>query len=60
MMELPLHSAWPGLRTLDLDRPRRRMSLYRTVLAEGLRDDLRHFLYKDTLLRAVASAPQPH
>ncbi|MDH6699126.1 hypothetical protein P3T26_003587 [Streptomyces sp. MAA16] len=39
-VDLPLHIAWSGLRTLDLDLPRQRMSLYRTVLAEGMRDDL--------------------
>ncbi|KMO94106.1 hypothetical protein [Streptomyces roseus] len=40
VVELPLHVAWSGLRAYDLDRPRQRMSLYRTVLAEGQRDDL--------------------
>nr|WP_186767902.1 hypothetical protein [Streptomyces qinzhouensis] len=39
-ISLPLHIVWSGLRTWDLDRPRSRMSLYRTVLAEGQRDDL--------------------
>ncbi|WP_260326243.1 transcriptional regulator [Streptomyces sp. TLI_185] len=39
-----------GLRTLDLDLPRQGMSLYRTVLAEGMRDDLRRFLNKGILL----------
>ncbi|MEH0419336.1 hypothetical protein [Streptomyces sp. B21-083] len=37
---LPLHIAWSGLRSYDLDRRRQCMSLYRTVLAEGQRDDL--------------------
>ncbi|MEW2400285.1 transcriptional regulator [Streptomyces sp. NPDC046862] len=50
MVELPLHIAWSGLRTLDLDRPRQRMSLYRTVLGEGLHDDLCRFLNKSILL----------
>lgn len=50
MVELPLHIAWSGLRTLDLDRPRQRMSLYRTVLAEGMRDDLSRLLNKAILL----------
>ncbi|MFE7834789.1 hypothetical protein ACFU53_01530 [Streptomyces sp. NPDC057474] len=49
-VELPLHIAWSGLRTLDLNLPRQRMSLYRTVLAEGMRDDLCRFLNKDILL----------
>ncbi|MEV0370363.1 hypothetical protein AB0I10_11125 [Streptomyces sp. NPDC050636] len=39
-VELPLHVAWSGLRTYDLRRPRQCMSYYRTVLAEGQRDDL--------------------
>ncbi|MEV7383271.1 transcriptional regulator [Streptomyces lydicus] len=48
-MELPLHIAWSGLRTLDLDLPRQRMSLCRTVLAKGMRDDLCRFLNRDIL-----------
>ncbi|MGW4103798.1 hypothetical protein [Streptomyces sp. NPDC004976] len=48
-VELPLHVAWSGLRAYDLDRPRRRMSLYRTVLAEGGRQDLLAFLNRDLL-----------
>ncbi|WP_052424886.1 hypothetical protein [Streptomyces fulvoviolaceus] len=50
LVELPLHVAWSGLRVLDLDRPRQRMSLYRTVLTEGMRDDLCRFLSRDVLL----------
>ncbi|MGW2324084.1 transcriptional regulator [Streptomyces sp. NPDC001155] len=50
LVELPLHIAWSGLRTLDLDLPRQRMSLYRTVLAEGMRDDLCRFLNRGILL----------
>ncbi|MGW1161009.1 hypothetical protein ACWD5Q_23570 [Streptomyces sp. NPDC002513] len=46
---LPLHIAWSGLRTYDLDRPRQGMSLYRTVLAEGQRDDLIAFLDRGLL-----------
>jgi hypothetical protein len=49
-VELPLRIAWSGLRTPDLDLPRQRMSLYRTVLAEGMRDDLSRFLNRDILL----------
>ncbi|MDQ0955965.1 hypothetical protein QFZ24_009974 [Streptomyces phaeochromogenes] len=48
---MPLHIAWSGLRVLDLDRPRQRMSLYRTVLAEGMRDDLCRYLNKGILLK---------
>ncbi|MFI1829565.1 hypothetical protein ACH41E_24445 [Streptomyces sp. NPDC020412] len=46
---LPLHVVWSGLRAYDLDRPRSRMSLYRTVLAEGQHDDLVAFLDADLL-----------
>ncbi|MER7467058.1 hypothetical protein [Streptomyces sp. NPDC097981] len=49
VVELPLHVAWSGLRRYDLDRPRQRMSLYRTVLAEGQRDDLTALLDRDLL-----------
>ncbi|MFJ8078031.1 hypothetical protein ACIQ7Q_29915 [Streptomyces sp. NPDC096176] len=48
-VELPLHVAWSGLRAYDLDRPRQRMSLYRTVLAEGQHRDLATFLNRDLL-----------
>ncbi|MET7721777.1 hypothetical protein [Streptomyces mirabilis] len=47
---LPLHVVWSGLRVYDLDRPRQRMGLYRTVLTEGQRDDLVAFLHRDLLL----------
>ncbi|MEV7617063.1 hypothetical protein [Streptomyces sp. NPDC089799] len=48
-VHLPLHLAWSGLRAYDLDRPRQRMSLYRTVLAEGQHDDLTTYLNGDLL-----------
>jgi hypothetical protein len=47
---LPLHLAWSGLTTFDLDQPRLRMSYYRIVLAEGLQDDLVRFLNRDLLV----------
>ncbi|MFI8105864.1 hypothetical protein [Streptomyces sp. NPDC086023] len=50
VVELPGHVAWSGLRTFDLERPRLRMSLYRTVLAEGLHEDLLRFLDRDLLI----------
>ncbi|GGV44676.1 hypothetical protein GCM10010293_51940 [Streptomyces griseoflavus] len=62
-VELPLHIAWSGLRAYDLDRPRQRMSLYRTVLAEGQRHDLLTHLNGDLLaaqwpaLRTLVSRP---
>ncbi|MGW6410535.1 hypothetical protein ACWF95_25560 [Streptomyces vinaceus] len=49
VVELPLHVAWSGLRAYNLDRPRQRMSLYRTVLAEGQPDDLTALLDRDLL-----------
>ncbi|MFE9630895.1 hypothetical protein [Streptomyces sp. NPDC006463] len=50
VVELPLHVAWPGLRAYDLDRPRLRMGLYRTVLAEGQHEDLVTLRNRDLLL----------
>ncbi|AZM93752.1 MULTISPECIES: hypothetical protein [Streptomyces] len=49
VVELPLHVAWSGLRSYDLDRPRLRMGLYRTVLAEGQHEDLVKLLNRDLL-----------
>lgn len=46
-MSLPLHLAWSGLTTFDLDQPRLRMSYYRIVLAEGQHDDLIQYLNRD-------------
>ncbi|MET9464316.1 hypothetical protein ABZY44_05715 [Streptomyces sp. NPDC006544] len=50
VVHLPLHVAWSGLRAYDLDRPRLRMGMYRTVLAEGQHDDLVNLLNRDLLL----------
>ncbi|MFF7927382.1 hypothetical protein OHB25_58995 [Streptomyces mirabilis] len=49
-MEFPLHIAWSVLRLFDLNWPRQRMGLYRTVLAEDMRTDLRRILNWDILL----------
>ncbi|MER6146246.1 hypothetical protein ABT174_40695 [Streptomyces sparsogenes] len=49
-VQLPLHVAWSGLTRFDLDRPRSRMSMYRTVLAEGQHDDLVFLLNRDLLI----------
>ncbi|QDQ16743.1 hypothetical protein FH965_35420 [Streptomyces spectabilis] len=49
-VDLPLHVVWSGLRSFGLERPRLRMSLYRTVLAEGLRQDVVTYLNRDLLL----------
>ncbi|MET9659069.1 hypothetical protein [Streptomyces sp. NPDC006510] len=51
VVELPLHMAWSGLTSYDMSKPRQRMGLYRTVLHEGLRDDLPHYLNRDPLLQ---------
>ncbi|MFF1293799.1 MULTISPECIES: hypothetical protein [unclassified Streptomyces] len=50
VVELPLHMAWSGVTSYDLGKPRQRMGLYRTVLHEGLRDDLPRYLNQDLLL----------
>ncbi|KUN17781.1 hypothetical protein AQJ23_40660 [Streptomyces antibioticus] len=50
VVDLPLHVAWSGLTSYDLDKPRQRMGLYRTVLHEGLREDLTSLLNHDVLL----------
>jgi hypothetical protein len=50
VVELPLHVVWSGVTAFPLDRPKLRMSLYRTVLAEGQRQDLVRFLNKELLL----------
>jgi len=49
VVTLPLHVAWSGLTAYDLDQPRQRMGLYRTVLHEGLHDDLVAYLNHDLL-----------
>ncbi|MEV7691666.1 hypothetical protein ACFW1F_18240 [Streptomyces bungoensis] len=51
VVELPLHVAWSGMTSYDLGKPRQRMGLYRTVLHEGLHDDLPRFLNRDLLLQ---------
>ncbi|MFE7929798.1 hypothetical protein ACFU6S_13820 [Streptomyces sp. NPDC057456] len=51
VIELPLHVAWSGMTSYDLSKPRQRMGLYRTVLHEGLRDDLPRYLNQDLLLQ---------
>ncbi|MDR6980965.1 hypothetical protein J2X68_007707 [Streptomyces sp. 3330] len=50
VVKLPLHLAWSGMTTYDMSKPRQRMGLYRTVLHEGLRDDLPRYLNRDLLL----------
>ena len=51
VVELPLHLAWSGMTSYDLGKPRQRMGLYRTVLHEGLHDDLPRYLNQDVLLQ---------
>ncbi|MEV5885742.1 hypothetical protein AB0L74_24010 [Streptomyces sp. NPDC052020] len=50
VVALPLHLAWSGMSSYDLDKPRWRMGLYRTVLHEGLHDDLPRYLNQDLLI----------
>ncbi|MFD9744029.1 transcriptional regulator [[Kitasatospora] papulosa] len=49
-VRLPLHLAWSGLTTFDLDQLRLRISYYRIVLAEGQHDDLVQYLDRDLLV----------
>ncbi|MCX5200553.1 hypothetical protein OG897_03615 [Streptomyces sp. NBC_00237] len=49
IVELPLHLAWSGMTSYDLGKPRQRMGLYRTVLHEGLREDLPRYLNENLL-----------
>ncbi|GGK88778.1 hypothetical protein [Streptomyces flaveus] len=51
VVELPLHMAWSGMTSYDMSKPRQRMGLYRTVLHEGLHDDLPRYLNQDLLLQ---------
>ncbi|MFJ8184743.1 hypothetical protein [Streptomyces sp. NPDC096105] len=50
VVDLPLHVAWSGITSYDLNKPRQRMGLYRAVLHEGLYDDLPRYLNQDLLL----------
>lgn len=51
VVKLPLHIAWSGMTSYDMSNPRQRMGLYRTVLHEGLHDDLPLYLNQDLLLQ---------
>ncbi|MFJ1878236.1 hypothetical protein [Streptomyces chartreusis] len=51
VVELPLHMAWSGMASYDMGKPRQCMGLYRTVLHEGLHDDLPLYLNQDLLLK---------
>ncbi|MGF0174316.1 hypothetical protein ACQF36_28500 [Streptomyces sp. Marseille-Q5077] len=51
VVELPLHLAWSGMTSYDMSKPRQRIGLYRTVLHEGLRDDLPRYLNRDLLFQ---------
>lgn len=39
-VDLPLHIVWSGRTSYSLDRPKSRITLYRTLLAEALSEDL--------------------
>ncbi|MET9111694.1 transcriptional regulator [Streptomyces zhihengii] len=47
MAQLPLHIAWSGMTSYDVDNPRQRIGLDRTVL----HDDLPRYLDQDLLLQ---------
>ncbi|GGN46960.1 hypothetical protein [Streptomyces fuscichromogenes] len=51
VVEAPATVVWSGLRAFELGNERQLMSLYRTVLAEGMREDLCALLNRDILLR---------
>ncbi|MFD9462024.1 hypothetical protein [Streptomyces sp. NPDC060027] len=51
IVELPLHGAWSGMTAYDLDRPRQRMGLHRTVPHEGGREELTACLDQGLLLQ---------
>ncbi|MEE1845195.1 transcriptional regulator [Streptomyces sp. NPDC088190] len=51
VVELPLHMARSGRTSHDMSKPRQHMGLYRTVLHEGLRDDLPRYINRDLLLQ---------
>lgn len=50
-VDLPLHIAWSGMTSYDMEKPRQRMGLYRTVLHEGLHNDLPCYLNGDLLVQ---------
>ncbi|WP_405951067.1 hypothetical protein OG588_37320 [Streptomyces prunicolor] len=51
VVDLPLHVAWSGMTSYDIAKPRQCMGLYRTVLHEGLSEDLPLYLNQDLLLQ---------
>jgi hypothetical protein len=51
IVDLPQHVAWSGMASYDLGKPRQCMGLYRTVLHDGLHDDLLAYLNGDMLLQ---------
>ncbi|MEV2191326.1 hypothetical protein AB0I02_10085 [Streptomyces phaeochromogenes] len=51
VVDLPLHIAWSGMTSYDMSNPRQRMGLYRTVLHEGLHDDLPRYLNQNLLIQ---------
>ena len=49
-VQLPLHVAWSGQTTFDLDSPKPRMHMYRIVLAEGQLADVIAYLNRELLV----------
>lgn len=62
-VQLPLHVAWSGLTTFEVDRPPLCASMYHIVLTEGLREDLIAYINRELLvkqwpvLRTILSSP---
>ncbi|MEU6621612.1 hypothetical protein ABZ926_12665 [Streptomyces litmocidini] len=49
-VDLPSHIVWSGRTSYSLDRPKSRMTLYRTVLAEGQSEDMVALLHHRLLV----------
>ncbi len=47
---VPLHVAWSGMRTFDVNNPSLRLMLYHLVLVEGQRDDIEELLARPYLM----------
>ena len=49
-MTLPGHVAWSAPRTFDMDNQRQLITMYQTVMTEGLDDDVRYYIDIDVLV----------
>ncbi|MFI6293545.1 hypothetical protein ACIBEJ_18280 [Nonomuraea sp. NPDC050790] len=57
VVPLPLHLCWSGRRQFDLAQPSQRLTMYQTVITEGERADVEHFLDPDHLGLAHSLVP---